>query len=74
MELLPPHKTDTPAPSVLPPPAFAAPTPKQQSWGAMASIIIIVFMIVIGAFYTWGKRIAEERALQLQTTTTTETY
>lgn len=40
------------------------PSQKQQSWGVVISIVIIVLMIVIGAFYSWGKRIAEERALE----------
>ena len=40
-----------------------APSPKAQSWGAVISIIIIVLMVVIGAFYAWGKRIAQERAI-----------
>lgn len=35
------------------------PSKKQQSWGALISIIIIVLMIVVGAFYSWGKRVAE---------------
>lgn len=35
------------------------PSPKAQSWGALISIIVIVLMIVGGAFYTWGKRVAE---------------
>ena len=35
------------------------PSRKAQSWGALISIIIIVLMIIIGAFYSWGKRIAE---------------
>lgn len=39
------------------------PSPKAQSWGVVISIIIIVLMIIIGAFYSWGKRIAEENAL-----------
>ena len=38
---------------------FGTPSPKAQSWGALISIIIIVLMIIIGAFYSWGKRIAE---------------
>lgn len=40
---------------------FPAPVPskKQQSWGTVISIIVIVLMIIIGAFYAWGKRIAE---------------
>jgi len=35
------------------------PSAKAQSWGAVLSIIIIVLMIIIGAFYAWGKRITE---------------
>jgi len=57
----------TPSPIVRPP------SPKQQSWGAVLSIIIIVCMITLGAFYAWGKRIAEERGIYLQTATTTVT-
>lgn len=36
------------------------PSPKAQSWGALISIIVIVLMIIVGAYYAWGKRIAEE--------------
>lgn len=39
------------------------PSPKAQSWGVVISIIIIVLMIITGAFYSWGKRVAEENAL-----------
>lgn len=39
------------------------PSPAAQSWGAFISMIIIVLMIVIGAFYAWGQRIAQENAL-----------
>jgi len=35
------------------------PSSKQQSWGAVISIIVILLMIIVGAFYTWGKRISE---------------
>ena len=38
---------------------YASPTKKQQSYGALVSIVIIVAIIVIGAFYVWGKRISE---------------
>lgn len=38
------------------------PSPKAQSWGALISIVVIVLMIIIGAFYSWGARIAEQRA------------
>lgn len=44
-------------------PASGVPSPKAQSWGAVISIIIIVLMIVVGAFYAWGKRVAQEQAL-----------
>ena len=37
------------------------PSRAQQSWGAFLSIVIIVLMIVVGAFYAWGKRVAEEQ-------------
>ncbi|OGG48407.1 hypothetical protein A3G63_00150 [Candidatus Kaiserbacteria bacterium RIFCSPLOWO2_12_FULL_52_8] len=45
------------------------PTPKQQSWGAVISIVIIVLMIIVGAFYAWGKRVAQG---PIDTATTTE--
>ena len=58
-----------PEPSISnPSPVIEMPTPKQQSWGALISIIIIVLMIIIGAFYSWGKRITEEN---IPATTTT---
>jgi hypothetical protein len=37
------------------------PSPKAQSWGALISIIVIVLMVVVGAFYAWGKRIAQQQ-------------
>lgn len=43
------------------------PSEKAQSWGTLASIIIIVLMIVVGAFYSWGKRIAQERTFSAPT-------
>ncbi len=39
------------------------PSQKAQSWGVAISIVVIVGMIVVGAFYSWGKRIAQESAL-----------
>ena len=54
MDVIPVQETDTKVPS-----SFATPSPKAQSWGAMISIIVIVLMIVIGAFYSWGKRVSE---------------
>jgi hypothetical protein len=43
------------------------PTPAQQSWGTLLSIIVIVLMIIVGAFYAWGKRIAEVNNLTMPT-------
>ncbi len=37
------------------------PSQKQQSWGVVISIIIIVLMIIVGAFYAWGQRIAQNQ-------------
>jgi hypothetical protein len=55
---------------LLPPGEFAAqdplpgvPSAKQQSWGVVISIVVIVLMIVIGAFYAWGKRIEQNQNL-----------
>jgi len=42
-----------------PTPIIKVPTPSQQSWGTIISIIIIVLMIIIGAFYAWGQRISQ---------------
>lgn len=39
------------------------PSARQQQWGVMISIVVIVLMITIGAFYSWGKRIAQEQEL-----------
>lgn len=39
------------------------PSARQQSWGVLISITVIVLMIVVGAFYSWGKRIAEEQQM-----------
>ncbi|MEK7604349.1 MAG: hypothetical protein AAB442_00935 [Patescibacteria group bacterium] len=35
------------------------PSAKAQSWGAVISIVVIVMMIVVGAFYAWGQRVAQ---------------
>lgn len=48
----------------MPEPALpGVPSAKQQSWGAVISIVVIVLMVIVGAFYAWGKRIAQENAL-----------
>ncbi|MCR4276485.1 MAG: hypothetical protein NUV90_03815 [Candidatus Parcubacteria bacterium] len=50
-----------PVPSYVPPNLPGVPSPKQQQWGVVISIVIIVLMIIIGAFYAWGQRIAENQ-------------
>jgi len=45
-----------------PAPQMGVPSQKQQSWGVVISIIIIVLMVIIGAFYAWGQRIAQDQA------------
>lgn len=37
------------------------PTKEKSSFGALITLVIIVAIIVIGAFYAWGERVAEER-------------
>ncbi|TSA43807.1 hypothetical protein D4R49_02035 [bacterium] len=58
-KLLPPG--ETPQPGV--------PSQKAQSWGVVISIVIIVLMIIIGAFYAWGQRIAQNQAFTTSSTT-----
>ena len=50
------------------------PSPQAQSWGALLSIIVIVLMILIGAFYAWGERIAQNRAYTIPAATTSPSY
>ena len=38
--------------------------PERGSVGSVLSIILIVALLVVGAFYVWGQRIAEQRANQ----------
>ena len=35
---------------------------KRGSVGSVIAILIIVLLLVVGAFYVWGQRIAEKRA------------
>ena len=45
---------------LLPP---GVPSAKQQSWGVLISIVVILCMVILGAFYAWGQRIAQQNAL-----------
>jgi hypothetical protein len=53
---------DTPIPVI-------DPTPSEEpvahsSTGSVIAILLIVLLLVIGAFYVWEKRLAEKRASQ----------
>jgi len=37
---------------------------RNASWGTIIVIFVLLGMIVTGAFYAWGKRVAEERAYE----------
>lgn len=39
---------------------------RNASWGTMIVIVVILTMIVTGALYSWGERVAEEKALQAE--------
>ena len=39
---------------------------RNASWGAVISITIILAMVIVGAFYSWGQRISQEKAVQVQ--------
>ncbi len=46
---------------------------KQQSVGATIAIVVVLAMVIIGAFYAWGKhsRTKQNTLQQTQTTSTT---
>lgn len=56
MDIIPVSETATKTSAAIP----GIPSKKAQSWGAILSIIVIVLMIVVGAFYAWGKRVAQD--------------
>lgn len=43
-------------------PPESIPIARNASWGVLISIVVILLMIVVGAFYMWGQRLAEVRA------------
>jgi len=40
-------------------------SPEQNSWGALIAIVVIMAIVVVGAFYAWGKRVAQEQRAAL---------
>lgn len=57
-----PEETLPATPDELSKPLPGVPSQKAQSWGVVISIVVIVLMIIIGAFYAWGARVAENSA------------
>lgn len=41
-------------------------SPEEQSFGTIVSLVVIVLMIVVGALYAWGDRVAERENLKAQ--------
>lgn len=68
-KLLPPGETPTTPTTVPAAPLPGMPSPAQQQWGVVISIVIIVLMVIVGAFYAWGERIAENQIFTTSTTT-----
>jgi hypothetical protein len=46
-------------------------TESQTSYGALIAIVVIVAIVVVGAFYAWGKKVAEVHQIAVPTGTTT---
>ena len=44
--------------------AHDEPERKGGSAGSVIAILLIVFLLVVGAFYVWGQRLAEQRTGQ----------
>ncbi|MEK7601914.1 MAG: hypothetical protein AAB472_00280 [Patescibacteria group bacterium] len=34
----------------------------KSSTGSVLAILLIVFLLIVGAFYVWGQRLAEQQA------------
>ena len=49
-------------------PVFESPSEEKEenrgSVGSVIAILLIVTLLVIGAFYVWGQRVSEQRASQ----------
>jgi hypothetical protein len=71
-KLVPPKPLPPPLPSSVE--KVDLPSPKKDaSYGALVSIVLILAIIVVGAFYVWGQRIDQANTvIQLPDATTTE--
>lgn len=54
---MPPESSEPVAP-------MPAPAPKKTPWGSLIGIILIVAILVAGAFYVWQERLAQDRAAE----------
>ncbi len=54
---------DTPIPVIAPSPV--PPTHEKGSAGSVIAILLIVALLVFGAFYVWGQRLSEQHADQV---------
>ena len=68
-----PGQSDVPLSIFGPNPMQKPPSVQQQSVGTIVSIVIIVLMIIIGAFYAWGQRISQNQQL-IETASSTAAY
>jgi|GEM_PF-3167965 len=50
------------------PPEELIGSPKNTAWGTILAIVLILALVVFGAFYTYGKRIAQMPALETSIT------
>ncbi len=64
---MPPVEAEPTVP-ISTPPAATAQT-RNGSWGALISIILIVFFITVAAFYSWGERLAMQEPPSAETET-----
>ncbi len=45
-------------------PSYDEPHRKGGSTGSVLAILLIVILLVFGAFYVWGQRLTEQRAVR----------
>jgi hypothetical protein len=58
-----------PVAPVTPIPPIATPQPTKGSWGSLLGIILIVFLITLAAFYSWGERLATQSSPSVEAET-----
>lgn len=62
MDQAPDQTTPEAAPVTATPAAASAPEPKKNTaYGTILGIILIVAILVVGAFYVWGERLQGEQ-------------